>query len=182
MRIIGGEFRSRKLKSVEGMDTRPTPERLRESLFNILQNEIKGAAFVDGYAGTGAVGIEAISRGAQPVTLIERSRKAAQVIQDNLQALGALGRARVIQGSVTTYLAAQPADIVFLDPPYEHQEEYERALAHLTDKPPRLVILQHAAKRPLAEAYGPFVRTRVVKQGDNCLSFYSTDPQGTRSK
>jgi 16S rRNA (guanine(966)-N(2))-methyltransferase RsmD len=177
MRVIAGEFRGRKLKSVPGLDTRPTPDRLRESLFNILQNEIEGTAFVDAYAGTGAVGIEALSRGASPVTLIERSRKAAQVIQDNLETLGALGRARVIQGSAATYLAAQRAGIVFLDPPYEDIDEYGRAFAQLAVNPPRMVIAQHAARHPLAESFGPFTRTRVVKQGDNCLSFY-----GSRSK
>jgi 16S rRNA (guanine966-N2)-methyltransferase len=177
MRVIGGEFRSRKLKSVPGLDTRPTPDRLRESLFNILQNQIEGRAFVDAYAGTGAVGIEALSRGAIPVTLIERSRKAARVIEENLEDLGAAGRARVICGNVTTYLAAQRADIVFLDPPYEDAGEYQRVFAELAENPPRLVIAQHAARRPLEERYGPFTRTRVVRQGDNCLSFY-----GSRSK
>ena len=80
MRVIAGEFRSRKLKSLPGMDTRPTPDRLRESLFSILQPRIEGSVFIDAYAGTGAVGIEALSRGAARVVFLERNAAAVRVI------------------------------------------------------------------------------------------------------
>ena len=172
MRVIAGEFRRRLLKSLPGLATRPTPDRLRETMFNILQARLEGVPFVDAYAGTGAVGIEAMSRGATPVVFIEQSRAAVQVIKDNLATLGALGRARLIHGSVGTYLASQPAGIVFLDPPYTMPEEYEKAFARLAKNPPELVIVQHATKQVLPDAYPGFHRCRVLKQGDNSLTFY----------
>ena len=95
MRVIAGEFRRRILKSIPGLDTRPTPDRLREALFNVLQDRLEGVPFVDAYAGTGAVGIEAMSRGATPVIFIERSKAGVQAIKENLASLKALDRARV---------------------------------------------------------------------------------------
>lgn len=172
MRVIAGKFRRRLLKSLPGMATRPTPDRLREAMFNVLQTRIEGVPFVDAYAGTGAVGIEALSRGAEPVVFIERSRAAAQVIKDNLAALGVLGQARLVHGSVGTYLAAQPGGIVFLDPPYTMPEEYETAFSRLRRGAPELVIAQHASKHAMPEEYPGFHRVRVLKQGDNTLSFY----------
>jgi len=172
MRVIAGEFRRRLLKSLPGLETRPTPDRLREALFNVLQGRLAGVAFVDAYAGTGAVGIEALSRGADPVIFIERSKAAVRVIQDNLAALKVTERARVIHGSVGTYLAAQRAAIVFLDPPYEQEAEYEKAFAALQKAPPAMAIAQHGSRMELAESYGVLRRVRVLKQGDNTLSFY----------
>src|SRR5215475_9229676 len=98
MRVIGGEFRSRLLKSLPGLDVRPTPDRLREALFNILAPRIEGASFADLYAGTGAVGIEALSRGASRVLFVEQDRTAVGVIRQNLKSLGADARADVRQG------------------------------------------------------------------------------------
>lgn len=169
MRIIGGEFRSRRLKSPEGLATRPTPDRLRESLFNILSPVIAGSVFVDAYAGCGAVGLEALSRGARRVVFIERSRPALKTLEENLRILKAEGRARVIHGNVSTFLKAQQADIVFLDPPYEAEAEYEIALTAATAD---LVVAQHAARFSLQDRYGRLERYRIVKQGDNSLSFY----------
>jgi 16S rRNA (guanine966-N2)-methyltransferase len=173
MRIIGGEFRSRPIQAPEGLETRPTPERLREALFNILQTRIEGTVFIDAHAGSGAVGIEALSRGAKRVILIERAKPTVAVIKQNLHSLKITDRAKVIQGSATSHLAGQPADIVFLDPPYERPKEYEACFRALADTPPSIVIAQHSAREKLAEAYGQFHRTRIVRQGDNSLSFYS---------
>ncbi|HUB32186.1 MAG TPA: RsmD family RNA methyltransferase, partial [Bryobacteraceae bacterium] len=114
MRIIAGEFRSRRLKSLPGAATRPTPDRLRETLFDILQLRIAGARFADAYAGTGAVGIEALSRGAAHVGFLERSRPALDLIRENLAALGLENRSTVLAGPVQLTLARQFADIVFL--------------------------------------------------------------------
>src|SRR5579864_1702744 len=119
MRVIAGEFRSRKLKSLPGLETRPTPDRLRETLFDVLAPRIEGSVFVDAYAGTGAVGIEALSRGALRAIFLEKDRQAVDVIRENLTSLGLLDRSKVAQGSVQLLLAANPGDIVFLDPPYE---------------------------------------------------------------
>src|SRR5579863_2506033 len=124
MRVIGGEFRSRRLQSMPGMDVRPTPDKVRESLFNILRGEIEGAVFVDAYAGTGAVGIEALSRGARHAIFIEKDRAAVTLIKDNLAALGVEARARVIHGPAGIQLSRLEAHIVFIDPPYPREHEY----------------------------------------------------------
>jgi 16S rRNA (guanine(966)-N(2))-methyltransferase RsmD len=173
MRVIGGEFRSRRLKSLPGAATRPTPDRLRETLFDILAPRIGGASFVDAYAGTGAVGIEALSRGAARVVFLERNRKAADVIRENLFALGATGRGSVVQSGAAAALARYPAEIVFLDPPYDMADEYAAALEALAANPPALAVAQHSFRLELAPAYGPLARFRTVRQGDNVLSFYA---------
>ncbi len=116
------------------MDTRPTSDRLRETLFNVLAPRIEGASFLDLYAGSGAVGIEALSRGAEQVVFVERALPALKVLRSNLQNLGLRSGYRVEGGSVTAYLrgdrrdAALSFDVVFLDPPYEAASEYETAL------------------------------------------------------
>jgi 16S rRNA (guanine(966)-N(2))-methyltransferase RsmD len=170
MRVIAGDLRSRRLKTVPGFDTRPTPDRLRESLFNILAPRIQGTIFLDAYAGTGAVGIEALSRGAARAIFIERSRKAVDVLRENLASLGLTRRAEVIHGRVLQHLPAHSVDIVFLDPPYELEHEYPDALNLLGSTP--LVVAQHASRHQLAERYGPLARTRTLRQGDNALSFF----------
>jgi len=181
MRIIAGEFRSRRLKSLPGAVTRPTPDRLRETLFDILSVRIEGASFIDAYAGTGAVGIEALSRGAARVVFLERDRKAADIIRENLFAFGATGRGSVIQGAAATALALYHADIVFLDPPYNFEREYPAAMQTLAANPPSLVIAQHSVRFELAPTYGPLERFRTVRQGDNVLSFYKSQDAEPRA-
>lgn len=176
MRIIAGEFRSRKLKSPPGDGTRPTPDRLRESLFSILMPRLEGAVFLDAYAGTGAVGIEAISRGARLGIFVEKNRVAAEVLKENLQTLKAGERSRVFTGKALDVLKHQQADIVFLDPPYDLADEYERALEWLGDHPAPLVLAQHSVRQALKESYGKLVRVRELRQGDNVISFY--EPAG----
>jgi len=175
MRVIGGEFRSRRLQSMPGNDVRPTPDKVRESLFNILGQEIEGSVFVDAYAGTGAVGIEALSRGARHAIFIEKDRAAVNLIKSNLAALGTESRARVIRGPAALCLGGLDADIVFIDPPYPKDREYEAALEALEGKPPRLVIVQHATRFALADEYGPLHRTRIARYGDNALSFFTAE-------
>jgi 16S rRNA (guanine966-N2)-methyltransferase len=177
MRVIAGEFRSRKILSIPGLATRPTPDRLRQTLFDILVNvpspAIEGAVFVDAYAGTGAVGIEALSHGARHAVFIEKDRRAVEVIKQNLASLGLQARSRVMEGAVSIYLAGLDADIVFLDPPYVKEREYLATLEAMETRPPALVVVQHAARFLLAEQYGPLRLTRTVKQGDNALSFFT---------
>jgi 16S rRNA (guanine(966)-N(2))-methyltransferase RsmD len=172
MRIIAGEFRSRKLKTVPGLDTRPTPDRLRESLFNILAPRIAETVFLDAYAGTGAVGVEALSRGALRAIFVEKNRAAAEVIRDNLEMLGLTRRAEVFRGKALDVLERMSADIVFLDPPYASEREYPEALSVLAGGTSGLVIVQHASRYEVPAEAGRLRRTRVVKQGDNSLSFY----------
>lgn len=172
MRVIAGEFRSRRLKSIPGLATRPTPDRLRETLFDILGSRVEGTVFLDAYAGTGAVGIEAISRGAVRAIFIERSKAAEKVLRENLASLGIEDRAVVAQGTAATLIPRYQAGIVFLDPPYDRQAEYAKVLQLLGDRPPKLVIAQHPVRLELPDFYGSLRRTRFVKQGDNALSFY----------
>ena len=175
MRVIAGEFRSRRLKSIPGVATRPTPDRLRETLFDILQTRMEGTVFVDAYAGTGAVGIEALSRGARHAFFLERNRAALEAIRENLDQLKIGSRATVLAGPVMLTLERCRADIVFLDPPYEQEREYGQALELLSQNPPELVIAQHSTRVSLAETYGALERTRTVRQGDNALSFYGRE-------
>ena len=175
MRVIAGEFRSRQLKSLPGSDLRPTPDRLRESLFNILAPRLKDAIFLDAYAGTGAVGIESLSRGAARAIFIEKYRPAVALIRENLDALGLLERAVLVRGPVTREIGQYPADIVFLDPPYPLENEYADALQILGRNPPGLAIAQHSRRFDPAAHYGRLTRVRSLRQGDNCLSFFSSE-------
>jgi 16S rRNA (guanine966-N2)-methyltransferase len=170
LRIIGGEFRSRRLKSVPGLEVRPTPDRLRESLFSILAPMIEGTTFVDAYAGTGSVGLEAASRGAARVVLIEKDPRALAVLRENITSLGLGERAEAVRGKASELVDRYPADILFLDPPYPKENEYALCLeqaAHHT-----LVIAQHASRFALKDRYGKLERYRTVRQGDNTLSFF----------
>jgi 16S rRNA (guanine(966)-N(2))-methyltransferase RsmD len=195
VRVIAGELRSRRLVSAAGLDTRPTPDRLRESLFSILAPRLAGTAFVDLYAGTGAVGIEALSRGAARAIFVERGHAALDALRENIRTLGLAGRAEIRTGKVAAMLdrVIDPAvtHIVFLDPPYELEQEYDVVLEKLGDLLAdrataavgdsgvdrsgialRLIIAQHSTRLKLGDAYGPLRRTRILKQGDNALSFY----------
>lgn len=172
MRVIAGEFRSRRLLSLPGLDTRPTPDRLRETLFNIVAPLIEGAVFVDAYAGTGSVGIEAISRGAKLAVFIEKDRAAVETIKANLASLDIKSRGRIVRGAAALHLASVEADIVFLDPPYPKDTEYQTALDVLFAKPPALTIVQHSVRYAIPEQYESLIRTRTVRQGDNALSFF----------
>lgn len=172
MRVIAGRFRSRRLKSVPGVSVRPTPDRLREALFSVLTPRLPGAIFLDAYAGSGAVGIEALSRGAKHAVLIERSAKALQVLRENLSTLGIDSEATIVRGSAAVLLHNYPCDIAFLDPPYEQVGEYADSLNALAATPVELAIAQHPSRLVLEEQYGRFQKVRVLRQGDNSLSFY----------
>ena len=173
MRVIAGEFRGRKLKSVPGLDVRPTPDRLREALFNVLAPRIEGSVFLDAYAGSGAVGIEALSRGARRVILIEKSRTAIEVIRENVATLGVQSQVSIVRGQASVLLPNHPATIAFIDPPYALENEYGASLNALAGTRCPLVIAQHTSRLTLAEGYGSLKKYRVLKQGDNSLSFYS---------
>ncbi len=172
MRIIAGEFRSRRLKTVPGLEVRPTPDRLRESLFSVLMPRLAGAVFLDAYAGSGAVGLEALSRGAGRVILMERSAQALAVIRDNVESLGVRQNVTVLRGAAVALIPKHPCDIAFVDPPYEKTQEYEDALVALSETACPLVIAQHASRFEMAEAYADLLKARVLKQGDNTLSFF----------
>ena len=168
--MIAGEFRSRSIKSVPGLAVRPTPDRLREALFNVLAARISGAVFLDCYAGSGSVGIEALSRGARRVIFVEKNGQALEVLRENLKSLGIEERAAVVRALAK----AQAADIAFIDPPYHLEGEYRSALEILSATHCEIVIAQHATRFSLEERYGRLAKTRVLRQGDNCLSFFKT--------
>ncbi len=187
MRVIAGEYRSRVLSAPKGRDTRPTSDRLRETLFNVLSLRIENAVFVDLYAGSGAVGIEALSRGAREAIFVENAEPALQAIRANLATLGIKGGYALEPRSAVAALkrlasSERLADIIFLDPPYESANEYEAALGLLGGECFRLLaanavaIAEHGKKHDLAERYGELVRFRVLKQGDATLSFYAEAP------
>ena len=180
MRVIGGLFRSRRLRTLPGARTRPTSDRLRETLFNVLGSVVKGSQFADAYAGSGAVGIEALSRGAARVYFLEHTRAAVRVIRTNLGSLGIETGYEVLPRNAVTGLRqlrqrGVQLDVLFLDPPYAAIEEYERVLGQLDESllsPTGWAIAEHSRKRPLAESYGSLRCTRRLTQGDSGLSFY----------
>ncbi len=188
MRVIAGIFRSRQLKSLKGLGLRPTSDRLRETLFNVLSSRIEGARWIDAFAGTGAVGIEAISRGAEEVVFLENHPPAAKLIQKNLDYLEIRSGMRLMTDDVLRSLErlarahkpnAPPFDIIFLDPPYAASEEYSRVLGFLGDAvflaDGSVVIAEHRSKFGLPEQFAHLRRYRLLKQGDASLSFYRFD-------
>ncbi len=151
---------------------RPTPDRLRETLFNILAPRIEGSTFVDAFAGTGAVGIEALSRGARRVVFLERDLEVLACLRENLSSLKIGPEAHVVRGSALRVLKDYPGDLIFLDPPYQRPSDYAVCLDALSGPPEALVIAQHDAKFDPGEVVGRLERSRRVKQGSNVLSFY----------
>jgi 16S rRNA (guanine(966)-N(2))-methyltransferase RsmD len=190
MRVIAGLYRHRLLAAPRGMATRPTSDRLRETLFNILAPRIEGARLADLYAGTGAVGIEALSRGASEIAFVERSPEAVAALRSNLAALGIGGGFSVEQRSVLSALAARaraarPFDLVFLDPPWEDAAAYLQTLTALSARPGALlapgaiVVAEHARRSaPPPAVRGRLERYRVLEQGDAALSFYREVDRG----
>lgn len=172
--MIAGEFRSRLLKSIPGLEVRPTPDRMRETLFNILAPQLRGCVFVDAYAGSGSVGIEALSRGAARVVFIEKSKEAIAVLEANLKSLQVEGRALILRGAVRKKISPDLGDVVFLDPPYPLDLEYGLVLEELGEPEGRaqLVVVQHSSRKKLEPRYRVLERYREVKQGENSLSFF----------
>ncbi|HXG93949.1 MAG TPA: 16S rRNA (guanine(966)-N(2))-methyltransferase RsmD [Blastocatellia bacterium] len=181
MRVIGGIYRGRRLRAPAGLEVRPTSDRLRESLFNILAPRIEGSRFLDICAGTGAVGIEALSRGASSATFIDRSRRSIAAIESNLRALGIEDEATVINRDAAAALKRladeeQQFDIIFFDPPYA-SEIYSQVMRQLGTSSiiadDSIVIVEHRAKTPPATDYGKLKIYRVVRQGESALAFYA---------
>ncbi|HXZ80964.1 MAG TPA: 16S rRNA (guanine(966)-N(2))-methyltransferase RsmD [Terriglobales bacterium] len=185
MRIIGGKYRSRHLKSLPGLDLRPTSDRLRETLFNVLtagnSQALSGSTWLDLYAGTGAVGIEVLSRGAVQVVFVEDSKQASNLIRQNLHALGIQHGFEILDQDATKALRRLEArgahfSYCFLDPPYRLREQYARTLETLSQSTlitaESLVIAEHEKKFDPGDAFGSLQRVRRLVQGDAALSFY----------
>jgi 16S rRNA (guanine966-N2)-methyltransferase len=185
MRVIAGTYKSRILKSLKGLALRPTSDRLRETLFNVLAPDIAGSRFIDLFAGTGAIGIEALSRGAAEVVFIENHAPASTLIRRNLESLGITAGVNILavdalRGlamlSARTNSGAPAFNHIFLDPPYAAAEDYSRVLEFLGAAdllaPGGLVIAEHRRNFDLPEDPGVLKRFRVLRQGDAALSFY----------
>jgi 16S rRNA (guanine966-N2)-methyltransferase len=185
MRVIAGTYRSRMLKSLKGLALRPTSDRLRETLFDVLGAGVAGSRFLDLFAGTGAIGIEALSRGATEVAFVENHAPGVALIRRNLESLGIRNGATVLcmdalrgleklasgkKGESSRY------EYVFLDPPYAAAKDYARVLESLGSgnflAPGGVVIAEHRRNFDLPEEAGALQRYRVLQQGDAALSFY----------
>jgi 16S rRNA (guanine966-N2)-methyltransferase len=180
MRIIAGAYKGRNLKSPPSMKVRPTSDRLRETLFNVIAPRIEDSRFLDLCAGSGAVGIEALSRGASHATFVDRSRRSCTLIESNLKLCRIPEDQQEIYCSEVNEFLRQSSgkeqwDIIFFDPPYK--DDYLRTLDVLGSttilEDGGLLIVEHHHKNPLPETIGTFSRTRVLKQGDSSLSFFS---------
>jgi 16S rRNA (guanine966-N2)-methyltransferase len=178
-RVIGGQSRGRRLKTPAGDQTRPTGARVRQTLFDILALEISGARFLDLCAGGGGVGLEALSRGARRVVLVDRSAGAVEAIRANAAAMSALGgdveafRQDAATAAAGLAAAGHRFDVVFLDPPYESDlyEPLLEAADALLDEG-GVVVAEHFHKRTLPDTIGRLFRARSVRIGDHRLTFY----------
>jgi 16S rRNA (guanine966-N2)-methyltransferase len=180
-RIIGGSARGRRLDAPRGDKTRPTASRVKQTLFDVLAPQLHGCRFLDLFAGSGAVGIEALSRGASEGVLIESDRRAVAIIRENAgRVTGTGGRVEVRcadyrQGLLALARVKRRFDVVFVDPPYA-SELYEQALEQLDRlgvlAAPATVVVEHFHKRALRGTIGGLVRERQVRVGDHMLSFF----------
>jgi 16S rRNA (guanine(966)-N(2))-methyltransferase RsmD len=181
MRVIAGQFRSRKLAAVPGTATRPTSDRLRETLFNVVGARVPDSVWLDLYAGTGAVGIEALSRGARQVYFVESEKKAARVIRENVQSLKIEDGTEVLERDAMQALRlldsqAVACDFIFVDPPYDDHGAYAQALGFISQSKlvsdGSIVITEHDKHFEPGGKFGALERYRELKQGDAVLSFY----------
>ena len=185
LRVIAGQYRSRPLRSTRGMEIRPTADRLRETLFNVLTAgnpaALEGSVWIDLYAGTGAVGIEALSRGAAQVYFVESSPVAVKVIRENLVSLQIVEGFEIVRNDALQVLRQVEAkevtgDFVFLDPPYRMEQAYQNALKFLEKsalvKQTTVVIAEHEKRLDPGEEFGSLKRYRKLTQRDAALSFY----------
>lgn len=181
MRIIAGKYKSRRLAAPEGAETRPTSDRLRETLFNVVSSKMADSVWLDLFAGSGAVGLEALSRGARMAYFVEVSSSAARAIRGNLAGLKIEDGFEVIEREAAVALRmldaqAVDCDFCFLDPPYRKMADYEQVLGFLSQSrllhPETLVIAEHDKHFDPGEIFGSLRRTRQLRQGDAVLSFY----------
>jgi 16S rRNA (guanine966-N2)-methyltransferase len=194
MRVIAGKYRRRILQALPGLEVRPTADRLRETLFDVLASgdpaALEGTVWLDLFAGTGALGVEALSRGAAMVYFVEASAKAAALIRKNLRAVGAESGFQVLQQDVLKGLShlaklGVAADFAFLDPPYALHATYEQTLEAISGrgvvKPEGVVIAEHDKRFDPGEDPGVLSRYRKLVQGDAALSFYRAARSGEGS-
>jgi 16S rRNA (guanine966-N2)-methyltransferase len=185
LRVIAGSAKGRRLATLRTLALRPTPDRVRQALFNILGAQIEAAAVLDLFSGSGAVGLEALSRGASQAIFVEAHAPACRLIENNLRVCGLHAQGSVLCRDVLEALPAlkrqgQTFEVIFLDPPYR-TSLVEDALHLLGDgrllTPPGQIIAEHFFKRELPQRYGRLGRARVARFGDVALSFYRVEAQ-----
>ena len=177
MRVISGMARGRKLKELQGMETRPTTDKVKESLFNIIQFEIEGRRVLDLFGGTGQLGVEALSRGAERCTFVDQRREAVSLIRENLKLCGLSERSRVVQGEALSFLAScgEKFDVILLDPPYEG-ELLSRAIEAITRfdilSEHGIMVCESAADRLLPQVAPPYEQGREYRYGKIKLTVF----------
>ncbi len=177
MRVIAGKYKGRRLASPKWPGLRPTSDKLRETLFNVLAPRVPAARVLDGFAGTGALGIEALSRGAGDVTFVDSDPRAARLITENVSRCGIVEGYAIIRAGLTAASLAPIADrrfdLILLDPPYD-VPDIERVLVALSPllAPGGVLVLEHARRRPAPRTAGSLVCTRELISGDSALAFF----------
>ncbi len=175
MRVVGGTARGRKLTTLEGMDVRPTTDKVKESVFNIIQFEVPGSSMLDLFAGSGQMGIEALSRGAENAVFVDSSRKSLNIVKTNVDTVGFSDRAKLIMSDSTAYLGrtSEKFDIVFLDPPY-HCGLIDKAFGYLPQvlKDTSVVICETKADEELPETFGDFEIKKTYKYSAIKITVY----------
>ncbi len=190
MRIISGQNRGQRIQTLRGTQLRPTSDQMRETLFDVLGPSVRGSKFLDAYAGSGAVGLEALSRGANEVVFVEHHRATVELIRKNLAALKMetgfyLMNAKVLTAIERLDEEGEPFDFIFLDPPYSEANEYHHTLRQLGRSrlvgPGSLVIAEHSRHYFLEEKYNRLERSRSIRHGDTQLTFYRIGEEETGS-
>ncbi|UCD84144.1 MAG: 16S rRNA (guanine(966)-N(2))-methyltransferase RsmD [Deltaproteobacteria bacterium] len=180
MRVIGGSCKKKSLKTLRGMELRPTPDRIREAIFSIIVDELPDSNVLDLYAGSGTLGIEALSRGAKDAVFIENHLEAIRVLKKNLESCQLVNRGMVIRRRVETAIRLLGGkrkifDLIFLDPPYE-KDLVGKTLKALSSssilKPGSLVVVQHSRRETIPEALGRLVFTDQRRYGETLISFF----------
>ena len=170
MRVISGSARGRRLKELQGMDTRPTTDKVKEALFNIIQFELEGRRVLDLFGGTGQLGIEALSRGAERCTIVDQRRDAAALIRENVKVCGFQDRAHVVQGEALSFLEScrERFDVVLLDPPYR-SELLQNSLNYLTKfdilREHGIIVCESAADWTLPPLASPYEGGKEYRYG-----------------
>lgn len=179
MRVITGSARGRRLKELEGLETRPTTGKVKEALFSVIQFDIEGRRVLDLFAGTGQLGIEALSRGAECAVFVERRRDALQVIRENLEACGMTDKARVVNGDAMSYLkSGEKFDLIFLDPPYTSgllEQALEEIVRFDICRRHGIIVAESAADKTLPPLAGPYALYREYRYGKIKLTVYHRD-------
>ena len=176
MRIIAGTLKGRRLVTPGFEGLRPTSDKLRETLFNVVAGRVQDSTVLDGFAGTGAIGLEALSRGAAHVTFVDPDPRAVALIHENLQRCGVADRSLVIKArfiDASSQLTRAPFDLILLDPPYNERDfpGVIQAAARLIE-PNGLVVLEHARRSAVPVTSGALTSVRTLVSGDSALTFY----------